>query len=71
MLDWRSLRGEVSVKSNFLKELTPRSRTYELRGQGKKEKEKSSIRIKDKQGPPHCLTKIISKSDTSPLNVKA
>ena len=32
------LRGEVSVKSKFFIELTLRSRTYELRGQGGKKK---------------------------------
>ena len=30
------LRGHMSKKWTFFKELTPHSRTYELRGQGKK-----------------------------------
>ena len=49
----------MSVKSKFSKELTPRSRAYELRGQGEKKQRKSCIRIKDKQ-TPHTA---------SPLNV--
>ena len=32
------LRGHVSKKSTFFKELKPRSRTYELRGQGEKKR---------------------------------
>ena len=38
----KGLRGEVSVKSKFFKELTPRLWTYELRGQGKKKAQSES-----------------------------
>ena len=43
----------MSENSTFFKELTPRSRTYELRGQGGKK----AIRIKDKQTPHTVLQK--------------
>ena len=55
------LRGRVSEKSTFFKELTPRSRTYELRGQGKR-------CTKSRQtNTSHCPTKTISKTETHPL----
>ena len=59
------LRREVSVKSKSFKELTPRSRTYELRGQGKK----SSIRFKDKQTPHTVLQKLSPKVTPRPLKI--
>ena len=50
-------------KIDIFKELTPHSRTYELRGQGKK------IDTKSRQtNTSHCTTKTISKTDTVPLN---
>ena len=52
------LRGGVSKKIDVFKELTPRSRTYELRGQVKK------ISTNSRQtNTLHCPTKTISKND--------
>ena len=56
------LRGQTTEKSTFLK-LTPRSRTYELRGQGKKK-----AYTKSKTNTSHCPTKTNSKSVACPFN---
>ena len=53
-------------KSTFCKELTPRSRTYELRGQGKK----SIYKIKGKQTPHTVLQKLSPKPSRTPLKLK-
>ena len=58
------LRGQVSEKSTFFKELTPRLRTYELRGQRGKKNTPSQRQT----NTSHCPTKTISKTDTRPLN---
>ena len=58
------LRGKAAEKSTFFKEMTPLSRTYEIRGQG----EKGVNKIKDKQTPHTILQKTIARSVASPLN---
>ena len=59
------LRGHPTEKLKIFKELTPRSRTYEPRGQGK---EKQSIyKIKDKQTPHTVLQKLSPKACSGPL----
>ena len=62
------LRGSVSEKSTIFKELSPRSRTYELRGKGKKKEKKALIRFKDKQTPHTVLQKLSPKMTLSPLS---
>ena len=57
------LRGDMSKKSTFFKELTPRSQTYELRGQGGKKK-----KTKFKTNKHLTLSyKIYFQKDTCPL----
>ena len=56
----------MSEKSTFLKKLTPRSRTYELRGQG----EKKSKQNKDKQTPHTVLQKLSPKLTPTLLTPK-
>ena len=56
-------KGQVGQKSTFFKELTPHSRTYELRGQGEK---KNSIQNQDKQTPHTVLQKLPPKTIPTP-----
>ena len=59
------VKGVYNGKINiFFKELTPRSRTYELRGQGEKRKKK--ITKSQPTNTSHCPTKTISKKRTTP-----
>ena len=57
------LRGWVSEKSTFFKELTPCSRTYELHDQGGKK----SPQNQDKQTSHTVLQKLSSKPTCTPL----
>ena len=61
-----NLREWLTKKSTFFKELTLRSRTYELRGQGKKR----NVPNQDKQTPHTVLQKISPKTLRTPLTVE-
>ena len=63
------LKGRVVKKIDIFKELTPRLRTFELRGQGKNEEKKQSLEIQDKQTPHTVLQKLTSKNDHRSLNL--
>ena len=67
----KPIKGVDREKSAVFKELTQSFQTYELRGQAKKKKKKSSNRIKDKQVPHTLLQKLSPKSLTSPLRQAA
>ena len=54
----------MTEKSTFFKELTPRSRTYELRGQ----RGGSIYKIKDTQTPHTVLQKLPPKAYNTPLS---
>ena len=58
------LRGNMSKKSTVFEDLTPRSRTYELRGQGKK---KGNDQNQDKQTPHTVLQKLSLKTTHVPF----
>ena len=53
--------GRCRKKSTFFKELTPRSRMYERRGQG------GEKMYKIKTNTSHCPTKTISKTSMHPI----
>ena len=63
----KSLKGAGNGKSTFFKELTPRSRTYELGGQAG-EKKKKHIQNQRQTNTSHSPTKTISKTVAYPLN---
>ena len=58
------IKGTGKRKIDIFKELTPRSRTYELRSQGGK---KSIYKIKDKHTPHTVLQKLSPKPSPAPL----
>ena len=63
---WRYVKEVVNEKKlTFFKELTPRSRTYELRGQGKK---KEMYKIKTNKQLTLSHKKIISRNVKHPLS---
>ena len=62
------LRGWLSKKINVFKELTPRFRTYELRGQGKKYRKEIISTNPRQKSTSHCPTKTIAKNDHQSLN---
>ena len=58
-------------KIDIFKELAPRSRTYELRGQGQKEKSKKRLTNPRQTNTSHCPTKTTAKTDIRPLKVES
>ena len=58
------LRGRCRKNRHFLKELILRSRTYELRGQGKRR----NVQNQDKQTPHTVLQKLSPKPSRTPLS---
>ena len=63
---FRGLRECYTV----FKELTPRFRTYELRGQGKREGRKRNVPNQDKPTPHTLLQKLSPKMYNTPLSDK-
>ena len=63
------LKGTYAGKIYIFKELAPRSGTYELRGQGKKEKSKKRLTNPRQTNTSHGPTKTIAKTDIRPLNI--
>ena len=61
------IKGTYAGKINIFKELAPRSRTYELCGQGKKEKSKKRLMNPRQTNTSHCPAKPIANTDIRPL----
>ena len=60
-------KGVLVQKIDIFKELTPRSRTYELCSQGKEKKK--YYQIQDRQTPHTVLQKLSPKATYTPLKV--